>query len=581
MSAELKKLINDLKTQIDVSKENKEIYALIEKIESEIEYDVNNHDMMIEDYKAQITYLDGCIDEFRKELTDSINLKDNTDQSLFTLLSSIPNLVYFKDLDLHYVMVNHAFETWINRNSKEINGKTDIEVYPEYLKRNIGEYEEEVLKTAHGIYNLEEKLLIDKSEIWLLTSISPYKNAEGELKGIITSSLDITLRKKHELELTEANRKAQIALNIKNEFLANISHELRTPLHGIAGSVEMLKHQEMNEDAQQLIHIINQSNQSLLKQLDDLLLYTQAESQQLEKQIVEFNIKQSIDKLFEKIRAEIESKGVEFRYFIANKIPEELRGDKYKLILLLETFLSNSIKFTEKGFVHLIVKESKREFDKLRLHFDIIDTGIGIATANQSDVFELFSAGDSSSVKKYSGTGLGLSLAKKMLDILNARYGFESKEHVGSHFWFELDLQLMKFEKQNFQISPRELPVLLVEDNIVNQKIAYFTLKKIGFPVDIAENGQEAVERFKQKKYRLVLMDIQMPVMDGFDATKQIRMIEKNNNDVSQSVIIALSANVLSRDVQHCFEVGMDEFISKPFSSDKLMEKINIYFKLK
>lgn len=581
MSAELKKLIYELKQQIEVSQKNKKILSLIDKIDSEIVYDVNNHRMMIEDYEAQIHYLDACIDEFRKELTDSINHKDNTYQGLFTLLSSIPNLVYFKDLDLKYMMVNHAFESWINRNSKEISGKTDKDVYPDYLKRNIGEYEEEVLRTAQGIYNFEEKLLIDQSEMWLLTSISPYKDAEGDLKGIITSSLDITHRKKHEIELTEAHRKAQIALNIKNEFLANISHELRTPLHGIAGSVEMLKQHKINEEEQELIQIIQQSNQSLLKQLDDLLLYTQAESQQLEKQIVEFNIKQSIDKLFDKMRAEIESKGVEFRYFIAAKIPEELRGDKYKLILLLETFLSNSIKFTGKGFVHLIVKESKREYDKLRLHFDIIDTGIGIASSSQSDIFELFSAGDSSSIKKYSGTGLGLSLAKKMLDILNARYGFESKEHVGSHFWFELDLQMMNFEKQNLHISPRELPVLLVEDNIVNQKIAYFTLKKMGFPVDIAENGQEAVERFKQKKYRLVLMDIQMPVMDGFDATKQIRLIEKSRKDISQSVIIALSANVLSRDVQHCFEVGMDEFISKPFTSDKLMDKINIYFNLK
>lgn len=581
MSAELKNLIDELKTQIENSNESKELLRLIDRMDSEVSTQDKNHRLMIQDYQAQIDYLDGCIDEFRKELTDSINHTDNTYQSLFTLLSTIPNLVYFKDMELKYVMANHAFESWINRNSTEIFEKSDEDVYPHCLKRNIREYEEEVLKTAQGIYNLEEKLLIEDAEIWLLTSITPYKNAEGELKGIITSSLDITLRKKHELALTEANRKAQIALNIKNEFLSNISHELRTPLHGIAGSVEMLSNQPINNEAKQLIHIINQSNQSLLKQLDDLLLYTQAESQQLEKQIVAFNIKESVDALFDKVRLDVESKGVEFRYFIAHKIPEELRGDKYKLILLLETFLSNSIKFTEKGFIHLIVKESIREFDKLRLHFDIIDTGIGIATANQRDIFELFSAGDSSSVKKYSGTGLGLSLAKKMLDILNARYGFESKEHVGSHFWFELDLQLLKFEKQNFQILPRELPVLLVEDSIINQKIAYFTLKKMGFPVDIAENGQEAVDRFKQKKYRLVLMDIQMPVMDGFDATKQIRLLEKNNSDNSQSVIIALSANVLSRDVQHCFEVGMDEFISKPFSSDKLMEKINIYFNLK
>jgi len=581
MSAEIRKLIKKLKNQVKDSLELNEYLQLIDKIDSEVVYIDNNHQMIIDDYKAQINYLDGCIDEFRKELTDSINKTDNTYQSFSTLLSSIPNLVYFKDLNLRYIMVNHAYETWINKNSREIYGKTDSEVYPDYLKRNISDLEKDVLKTAQGIYNFEEKLIIDDSEIWLLTSISPYKNADGELQGIICSSLDITQRKNHELELREAHRKAQIALNIKNEFLANISHELRTPLHGITGSVEILKQEKINAESSQLIKIIDQSSQSLLKQLDDLLLYTQAESQQLENQIEMFDLKQIIERIFEKVRLEIESKGVEFRYFIAHKIPKEVKGDKNKLILLLETFLSNSIKFTDKGFIHLIVKETKREYDKLCLHFDIIDTGIGIAKSGQSDVFELFSAGDSSTVKKYSGTGLGLSLAKKMLDILNARYSFESKEHVGSHFWFEIDFQLIKFDKQSTPILPRDLPVLLVEDNIINQKIAFFTLKKIGFPVDIAENGQEAIERFKQKNYRMVLMDIQMPVMDGFEATKQIRRYEEDRNKMPQSIIIALSANVLSRDVQHCFEVGMDEFISKPFSTDKLMEKINIFFNLK
>lgn len=581
MDEKSQKLIDKIKGKIKEQESPDSLLSLFDELLFQVAEKENSFKQELENYQSQIHYLDACIDEFRKELVDSLNSKENTYQGLFALLSTIPNFVYFKDLELKFVIVNHAFETWINKSSQEINNKFDDDVYPEYFRRNIIELEKEVLRTGKGIYNFEEKLNIDGKEMWLLTSISPYKNADGELKGVITTSLDITMRKKHEIELEEANLKAQLALNIKDEFLANISHELRTPLHGIAGSTEMLKQKKIDAESDHLIKIIDQSSQSLLKQLDDLLLYSQAENDQLEIQIEEFNLKSSVEELIKSNLETIEAKGVELRWFINDSIPDQLRGDKYKVILLIEALLSNSIKFTEKGFVHLVVKESRRNSDKISIRFDLIDTGIGIPMDKQNEIFELFSAGDSSISKKYSGTGLGLSLAKKILDILNAKYGFDSKEHVGSHFWFELELQMLQFEKEAEQISPLDLPVLLVEDNIVNQKIAFFTLKKLGFPVDIAENGKEAIEKFQNKKYKLVLMDIQMPVMDGFEATKQIRQTEKDNLETSPSIIIALSANVLSRDVQRCFEVGMNEFISKPFSSDKLMEKIKLYFNLK
>lgn len=581
MDGKSQKLIEKINSKIREGKIPESISNLIDELVIDVVENEKSLQQQIENYRSQIHYLDGCVNGFRKELTNTLNSKENTNQGLFTLLSSIPNLVYFKDTDLRFVIVNHAFESWINKSFVEINGKSDADVYPDYLNRNILKLENEVLKTGVGIYNFEEKLNIDGSEIWLLTSISPYKNAEGELRGIITSSLDISMRKKHELELEEANNRAQIALNIRNEFLANMSHELRTPLHGIAGSAEILLQKKLDKESRHLVNIIDQSSHILSKQLNDLLIYTQAENHQLDVHTEEFNLKSDVEELIGKNLKTIEAKGVELRWFINESIPDLLKGDKYKIVLLLETLLSNSIKFTEKGFVHLIVKESQRDLDKLCIRFDLIDTGIGIPFDKQGEIFELFSTGDSSSSKKYSGTGLGLSLAKKMLDILNAKYGFESKEHVGSHFWFELELQMLQFEKEIEQVSAQDLPVLLVEDNIVNQKIAFFTLKKLGFPVDIAENGEEAVEKFRKKKYRLVLMDIQMPVMDGFEATKQIRQLEKNNMGNSSAIIIALSANILSRDIQNCFEVGMNEFISKPFSSDKLMDKIKIYFKLK
>jgi PAS domain S-box-containing protein len=579
MNTDFSRLFHKLREEVERRVDRSDLHDVFDLYREQFEgLEVKKHADYLE-AKSEVEHLNACIVEIRKELTESINQKDNTDLSLGVLLSSIPNLVYFKNLDLEFLLVNHSFETWINKSVSEIKGKKDFEIYPSYLKRDVSKYEREVLETGMGIYNLEEKIDIDQSEIWLLTSISPFKDAEGELKGIITSSLDITIRKKHELELEEAHQKAQTALNVKNEFLANISHELRTPLHAIAGSAEMLQQQGVSQDARHLIQIVNQSSHDLLKQLDDLILYTQAESKKLEQQIIEFDIKQSIDDLFQKNREKVEAKGLELRWFIDENLPVELRGDKMKLILLLDTFLSNSIKFTEKGFVHLVVKECSNEENQTCIRFDLIDTGIGIAKDKQHEIFELFSTGDSSHIKRFSGTGLGLSLAKKILLLLNARYGFESKEHIGTHFWFELDFPSPAKKNKKKTIKPKDLNVLLVEDNLVNQKIAFFTLKKLGFNVDIAENGKEAVEKYKSSYYQLVLMDIQMPVMDGFDATREIRAYEESQS-LEPSIIIALSANVLSRDVQNCFEVGMNEFISKPFSSDKLTDKFSLYFDL-
>lgn len=581
MAEKFHHLLKELKNKLDLksSKENKD--ALYQIIKEELLRFEQSYNEEVESYKAENEFLYQRFLEMRKELTESINETDNTSEGLRTLLSSIPNLVYFKDMNLRFMMVNRSFETWINMAAVDLKGKKDHEIYPSYMTRDIINKEKEVIETGLGIYNFEERIALDNEELWLLTSISPFKDVDGYIQGVVTSSLDITPRKKHEIELTEAHKEIKDALSVKNEFIANISHEFRTPLHAISGSLEILKRKIDDRGAHELFETIEQSNQSLLKQLNGLLLYLQAEDQNMKLDEEKFNLRDEVEQLFSMSKKEVELKGIELRLFIEERIPKILIGDKSKLMMLLEILVSNSIKFTEKGFIHLIVKKTKSNEEGFGLGFDLIDTGIGIRSDRQPKIFDLFSTGDSSHVKKYAGTGLGLSIAKKLLDLMDAKYGLESQEHIGSHFWIELDLKLTKTEKQKMDVLASELPVLLVEDNLVNQKIAFFTMKKMGFQVDIAENGQEAIEKFMQKTYRLVLMDIQMPVMNGFDATEGIRAYEAEQNNAERSIIIALSANVLSRDVQHCFEVGMNEFISKPFSSEKLLEKIKIYFNLK
>jgi PAS domain S-box-containing protein len=535
----------------------------------------------LEETKGEIAHLNYCINETNKDLAQSLDFADDRSKELFTLLFTIPNQVYFKDEKLQFVRVNHAFETWLNITNEEIKGKADYDVYPEFVRREIGRYERDVLESNLGIFNLEEKIDIDDKEVWLLTSILPYKNANGDTEGIIVSSQDITDRKKYEIHLKRANDLAKKSLNIKNEFLANISHELRTPLHGIIGSSEMLKQMKLDQDSLQLVQIIEQSGKTLLTQVDDILFFSKKEMSNHKLQQLLFNPKELIDELLVKYRPLLQAKGVELRSFMDHDIPNIVQGDMLKLEQIIDIMLSNAMKFTEKGFVHLVSKLISKEHDQVKIEFGIIDTGIGIKKSFQPNIFKPFSAADMSLEKKYTGSGLGLSKAKQILDLLHSSYGFESEYHKGSKFWFILSFQLNNSEEaEQLPVAhAQDIPVLLVEDNLVNQKIAFFTLKKMGFQVDIAENGQEAVDKFSKTEYGLVLMDIQMPIMNGFDATEKIRTIEKKENR-TPSLIIALSANVLASDIQRCFEVGMNEFVSKPFSLTKLKEKIRNYYNL-
>jgi len=535
----------------------------------------------LEETKGEIAHLNYCINETNKDLAQSLDFADDRSKELFTLLFTIPNQVYFKDEKLQFVRVNHAFETWLNITNEEIKGKADYDVYPEFVRREIGRYERDVLESNLGIFNLEEKIDIDDKEVWLLTSILPYKNANGDTEGIIVSSQDITDRKKYEIHLKRANDLAKKSLNIKNEFLANISHELRTPLHGIIGSSEMLKQMKLDQDSLQLVQIIEQSGKTLLTQVDDILFFSKKEMSNHKLQQLLFNPKELIDELLVKYRPLLQAKGVELRSFMDHDIPNIVQGDMLKLEQVIDIMLSNAMKFTEKGFVHLVSKLISKEHDQVKIEFGIIDTGIGIKKSFQPNIFKPFSAADMSLEKKYTGSGLGLSKAKQILDLLHSSYGFESEYHKGSKFWFILSFQLNNSEEaEQLPVAhAQDIPVLLVEDNLVNQKIAFFTLKKMGFQVDIAENGQEAVDKFSKTEYGLVLMDIQMPIMNGFDATEKIRTIEKKENR-TPSLIIALSANVLASDIQRCFEVGMNEFVSKPFSLTKLKEKIRNYYNL-
>jgi len=501
-------------------------------------------------------------------------------EQLRDFLAMAPVSIYFKNKNLEYTYANQAFAAWANLPIDDLLGTRNSQLQLGSYLEQLEQLEEEVLEKNEVVRNRELKFRLDDQQQLMNVYAFPMRNNLKEAEGVMVCCFDISERVQFEQELHRAEEKAFLGIKSKHAFLTNLSHEIRTPLHGILGSGSLLKSLLDNDQALDLLDNINRSGSSLLEMVDSLLLLESLEKGEWILQKEKFDLRNLIQEVNEKYEDLVKFKLVDLQSFVAQGLPEVLIGDVEKIKLVLNILLSNALKFTEKGFVHLFVQAESKTDQSIRLKFSVKDTGVGIRKDLQPELFSSFMQGDSSSTKGYPGTGIGLAMAEKTVSYLGGSIGFESAEFKGSNFWFTVDLDKMATDVEKSEVlTPSQLPVLLVEDNKINQKIAFFTLKKLGFSVEISENGFEAVERFQNGIFKIVLMDIQMPVMNGFDATAKIRAIEKSQNLVP-SLIIALSANTLKEDVEKCFLVGMNEYISKPFSPEKLIEVIQKHIEI-
>lgn len=495
-------------------------------------------------------------------------------------LAMSPAMIYFKNNKLEYTYANQAFAALTNLPIEDIIGLSNenLEV-GDYLKI-LEQTEKQVVEQGKAIQGKEIMFGQDKEQLLLNTYLYPMKNSEDQIEGVMVCCFDLSERLQFKKELESAKEKALLGIKSKQVFLANLSHEIRTPLHGILGSGALLKPLLKDSQAKELVENINNSGNSLLEMVDSMLLLESMDKGEwlLRKEI--FNLRELVQQVNTKFQDQAKAKMIDIQSFIAQGLPDIFIGDAEKIKLILDILVGNAVKFTNKGFVHLFVQAEKQKGKNISIKFTIKDTGSGIKKELQSELFSTFTQGDSSSTKGYQGTGIGLAMAQKTISYLSGSIGFESAEFKGSTFWFSVDIEAGSdvVKKPAIQ-KPTQLPVLLVEDNKINQKIAFFALKKLGFPVEIAENGLEAVERFQQEKFKIVLMDLQMPVMNGFDATSKIRAFEKQKESES-SLIIALSANTIKEDIEKCFVVGMNEYISKPFSPQKLIEVIQKHIEI-
>jgi PAS domain S-box-containing protein len=533
------------------------------------------------------TFLDSLS---QKKLTEEALLKSREQYKL--VVDSIKEVIFQTDSSGVWTFLNPAWTEITGYTIEESIGTNFLDyIHPEDQEKN-KEYFMDLIQGKKDYCRHSIRYIIkDGSFRWIEVFARLVLNEEKIYIGTSGTLNDITERMLTSMEMRKAKEEAVAANRAKSEFLANMSHEIRTPMNAIVGMSEFILDTKLSDEQQGYINVIRDSGNLLLNVINDILDFSKIEAGKLALESSRFNLTDTIDSIIKIVSPKAVEKQLILSSHVENGIPQ-LTGDANRLSQVLLNLLSNAVKFTDKGEVTLTVKIKEKHYNNLVLSFDVVDTGIGIQDEDKEKLFNPFMQGDGSTTRRYGGTGLGLSISKKLVHLMNGDIDFNSKFGVGSKFWFTASFGI--YDESNSHLVPEELNekqfidesvnigaccsqrdrrVLLVEDNNTNVKIATLQLKKLGLEVSIASNGIQAVEEVIKGHYMLIFMDCQMPVLDGFEATRRIRSFEKEKG--THIPIIAMTANAMQGDRERCLQAGMDDYISKPVRFNSLEEIVN------
>jgi two-component system sensor histidine kinase/response regulator len=510
----------------------------------------------------------------------------------------IPDLACIVSTDGYFKKVNSAWETTLGYTQEEVLRTPMLElIHPDDLERTRGEIAKQ--SRTHRTKHFVNRYRCKDGSYRLLNWTTTFNRDESTRFGV---ARDITDQRQNEEALQKAKEAAEGANRSKSEFLANMSHEIRTPMNGVFGLTDLVLDTELSSEQRGYLEGVKGSADSLLRILNDILDFSKIEAGKLEFEVIEFDLLQTIDAMLKLLGTRAAAKNLRLACDLGPDVPYRVLGDPGRLRQILVNLTGNAIKFTERGEVVIQVERLSETAEHVELHFGVRDTGIGIPLAKQKHVFSAFGQADSSSTRTFGGTGLGLTISSQLVELMGGRIWLESEVGTGSIFHFTVRLGRALARPEDPAVSTylaepaREidlldamsrvaeptpeleaepgsgLRLLVVEDNPVNRLVATRMLEKRNHSVRTAANGRLALKMLEQGTFDCVLMDVQMPVLDGFETTTAIRARERNSG--AHLPIIAMTAHAMAGDLNRCLAAGMDGYLTKPINSTDVFATI-------
>jgi PAS domain S-box-containing protein len=523
--------------------------------------------------------------ELQLEVNERMRAEDSLSEErkiLRALIDNVPDFMYVKDVDCRFLVANLAVARQMGaKSTEELLGKTDFDFYPRATAEPFFEDEQRVIRSGQAEINREEEGVDAHGNVsQVMTTQVPLRDKNGRVTGLVGIGRDITHLKKVQEEMQKAREAAEAASRAKSEFLANMSHEIRTPLNGVMGMTDLALDTELTPEQREYLETVKMSGDSLLTVINDILDFSKIEAGKIDLENIDFNLRESLEITLKTLALRGDEKGLELLCEVAPDVPEIVSGDSSRLRQIVVNLVGNAIKFTDVGEVAVKVQLESRDGSECVCRFTIADTGIGIPEDKRESIFDPFSQADTSTTRKYGGTGLGLTISTRLVRMMGGRIWVESEMGGGSQFHFTVRLGVADTKEIKLgTIAPpeilRDVKVLVVDDNRTNCRIlegmlARWQMKPTSVNGGAAALAQLSAARKEGEPYNLILTDMHMPDMDGFALVEQIRQ----KPELATATIMMLTSAGHRGDAARCQELGVSAYLLKPIRQSELREAV-------